>query len=292
MRTDLIGRTATSMPKRHQLADFVPAVVQDMRMAADNPTPATVSVSPSATANTKGAWVELFAATSAPADIIQINANGTSLSGSAGGALADIGIGAASSEVVVVPNVSIGNRINSSALPLFLPVSIPQGSRVAIRWQSNRASASASPVEATLLRFPASSGIRVPTKLEDLNADTATSVGTASSTSNTWIQVTASAPNAYQGFIVTPGSNDSVFTGIPQEVIDIGVGASGAERACGGQLLWLGASSETYGLGTVMGVFPSFYALPCPKGARVAFRWRGSSVAATTTVVVQGVPYA
>lgn len=94
----------------------------------------------SVTANVKTAWSELSALT--PSDFFgfSLNIQNTSASAAARLALLDIGIGAAGSEVPILSNILCGggglnypNNRNSKFFPLF----IPEGVRVAARYQCN-----------------------------------------------------------------------------------------------------------------------------------------------------------
>ena len=98
------------------------------------------SVTTGGTPHTKTAWTQVFSATNfeiTELDVLMVN---TGTSGAQSDALVDIGIGAAASEVVIVPNILAGWRQNLQAgVPssgLRFPVYIPAGTRVAVRAQS------------------------------------------------------------------------------------------------------------------------------------------------------------
>jgi len=104
-----------------------------------------VDVNAGATANTKGAWSELVASTSADFASLVVSM-GSNKNGVPAIALFlfDIGVGAAGSEKVIVPNFCITTRyvafetvstIFQSAQGPF-PCSVPAGSRLAMRSQS------------------------------------------------------------------------------------------------------------------------------------------------------------
>ena len=94
----------------------------------------------SATANTKGAWVELIA--SAPDDANWLGVVTTNR-GSNGGnwLLCDIAFGASGSEVVAVENLFVNQvgATNVSSDPIFLPLRVPRGTRVSVRAAANYA---------------------------------------------------------------------------------------------------------------------------------------------------------
>lgn len=296
MRTDLIGRTATSMPKRHQLADFVPAVVHDMRTSSTDPTPAMVSVATNATAHTKGAWVEIVAAAPSDVDIIELLIANTAAAAVAGGALMDVGVGAAGSEVVIAPDVGVGNSSSVNlydCLTVSLPVAVRSGSRIAVRWQAARASATSASVAMRLFRWPSGAGLRSPSKLDAIGVNTSTTAGTsAGATSNVWTSV-GTAARAYQGFVAVIMSNDATMAAA-SAAVDVGVGASGSERAWTGDSVFNTFTTEiyraTYGSG---GTFGGFVALNCPAGASISVRVRDSQQSNNNPAVcLMGVPYA
>lgn len=132
-----------------------------------------------------------------------------------------------------------------------------------------------------------------PRTLDTIGADTATTSGLAvGTTSNVWTEATASAAQAYQGFIPLLMSNDAAMAGALNVSVDIGIGASGAEVSHDGGMGWATTTDETVEHFTP-GMFGGFVHAPCPAGARVAVRVRDGSMANNTpTVCLMGVPYA
>jgi len=95
-------------------------------------------VDPGSTVNTKGAWVELSASCNRMR--MMLIATGSRLNTTMGSAvwLMDIGVGAAGSEVVVIPNLMLASITGSGIYPKYigpLPMHIPVGTRVAVRAQ-------------------------------------------------------------------------------------------------------------------------------------------------------------
>lgn len=98
-------------------------------------------IDPGATANTKGAYSELTAATTAPIRELLVSVGNRSNTALAlAGYLLDIAIGAAASEQVIIPNLPItaGSLSNEFAPHVFPPLSvnIPTGTRLSARAQS------------------------------------------------------------------------------------------------------------------------------------------------------------
>lgn len=95
------------------------------------------TVDPGATPNTKGAYVELSAAISADIDEVVVIVSGLGNTTPAGAAFSlDIATGPASSEVVVVPDITFSSNAGFdifNPLTFSAPVAIPSGTRLAAR---------------------------------------------------------------------------------------------------------------------------------------------------------------
>ena len=93
------------------------------------------SIFSSATAHIKGAWVELIAATAFDADYCHVD---TVTANAKGAYLLDIGIGAAASEVVLIPDfiIDCGDGGTNHQRTTY-PLSIPAGSRLSGRLQGS-----------------------------------------------------------------------------------------------------------------------------------------------------------
>lgn len=107
----------------------------------DTATSAGVALTAPGSLNTKGAWTEITASTSADISMLGIHIGQTTTTGNANAsALIDIGVGSGGAEVVVVPDLAatISNQeaaaLNSMG---FCAVSIPAGSRIAARYARN-----------------------------------------------------------------------------------------------------------------------------------------------------------
>lgn len=89
------------------------------------------------TVNTKGAWVEICAVTPHPITSALLVANSGPSNGFAVNFLLDLGVGAAGTEHVVVPNIHHRTETASgrTSFPALFPVTIPAGVRVSARVQ-------------------------------------------------------------------------------------------------------------------------------------------------------------
>lgn len=101
--------------------------------------PTAVAVDPGGTANTKGAWTEIVAATPERIQEFSLciggNTNNAHIDATF---LADIAVGGAGSEVILVENIYITeSSAETTRSPTHFPIEIPAGSRVAMRMQSS-----------------------------------------------------------------------------------------------------------------------------------------------------------
>ena len=97
------------------------------------------AVTPSATANIKGSYIQLTAATNR--DYIGIfGVQGGGSSGFSDWYMMDIAVGASGSELAIVPNFWGSSYYYAASPILFLPIPIPAGTRIAARCQCSVAS--------------------------------------------------------------------------------------------------------------------------------------------------------
>lgn len=97
-------------------------------------------VDPGAAANTKGAWVELAAAADFDASwlVLSVLPAGTILASASW--VVDVAIGPSGAEQIILPDVAIATHSTTDPhFRLALPISIPAGSRVAVRAQCSSA---------------------------------------------------------------------------------------------------------------------------------------------------------
>jgi hypothetical protein len=225
------------------------------------------AVTAAATANTKGAWTQLIAAT--PADCVfaiisiqQIYGNRFAI---------DIGIGPAGSEIVLVPNIVCDVDNTSSGCGCWMitiPLQIPAGIRIAARCQSSAASAV---THVSITTFDGHDGSCIA-GVDAIGFNSASTYGTAVTPSGTagtkgpWNQLIAATTNDYLGFFACFDWNGSTgqYGGID---IDIGIGPSGSEVIIVPDIC-------TGSPGTYNQFFPIFPILQTeiPAGTRIAAR--------------------
>lgn len=175
-------------------------------------------VTSSASANTKGSWTQLVAAASVTASVVGISVSiaNNLTSGSAVRSFFDIGIGGSGSEFVLVSNIGFIGPNNATNLPgpaeVFIPVRIPQGTRISCRHQSTSTS-KASNVQITVY-FGNWADHRTFAGAECINADTSTTSMTAitagsSGSYSSWTSVGSTTSRTYYGGSIM-AMNDTV----------------------------------------------------------------------------------
>lgn len=176
-------------------------------------------VAPAST-NTKGSWTQVFAGSAVTAPVIgfTIQIANNSSAGAARRSLWDVGIGAASSEVVIVENFGGTMPANPTNQPqpreLFFPIRIPAGTRIAMRHQSNQANQTSN-VLMTLF-YGNWTDYQTYSGAELLGADTSTTSMLAHTAGNTntyssWTSIGSTTARSYYGSALCVG-NDTLTT--------------------------------------------------------------------------------
>jgi len=182
---------------------------------------ANTSFTTGGVAHTKTAYSEMVASVSADCNLLMIDAR-TSLNGNETSWLIDIAVGPSGSETIIAENVFIGMSLGSS--PRIIPVTVPIGSRISGRVQSNRTSAAVN----VQIKLYAGTTYGLPQTVDVLGTDTSNSRATIVSTNATWTEVVASTSKDYQSLILCPSNIASTATAAATQV-RLGVGAAGAE---------------------------------------------------------------
>lgn len=220
----------------------------------------SATITYSGTANTKSGWSQLIASTTADAGFLYISTGLIRDSATNTAALLDVGIGAAGSETVIVPNLSIGG---STELNHLVPVKVPAGSRVAVRYQC----AAARNLPVTVATYSSPSYSKTPTALAAIGVDTSTSTGTAITTVGTWTELTASTADDYSGFVLCGAVNGSSTLSNNINFV-LGYGPAGSEVELGSTVFTFtsteSVSNRRFPL-TLIGT-------EVPAGSRLAFK--------------------
>ena len=219
------------------------------------------TVTASATADTKGSWVELTSATTFPSEVLYLRlaAQTTCIP-----TYVDIGVGAAASETVVLSNMQAPSTADGSVMRI--PIRIPTGVRVAARCQAT----------------VGSSAVWVSGTLESANWDRPVGFGRCTTygfggsygavvsgggahTKGSWVEVTSSTTNDISHLMVAITSADTTLSN-QFFMFDVGVGSAGSEVVRIANQSFHTTSGEV--------LTPSFfsYDVHIPAGSRIAIR--------------------
>lgn len=237
----------------------------------------SVTVSNSGTANTKGAWAQVMAATPARAIwlLVTVRSAGASV-----GAF-DLAIGAAGSEQILIADLFHRETQNGdSTVPYLFPVNIPAGTRIAARIQKNAAGGTG--VVSVALGYgaldePNGVGRHATAGVTTSGATSGTTVdpGATASTYGAWVELIAATAFPARWMNLYHNAIDGTLNADADGVFQIGIGAAGSE-----QLIVDGVQS-THG-SAPRGMTPNSTHLPVaiPAGERVAVRCQLGSTAA------------
>ena|ERR1035437_3446893 len=238
-------------------------------------------------ANVKGAWSQLIAATARDATGIFVSLGRTANFGD--NALVDIGIGAAASEQVLVPNLFRYNAADSAedAYTGVIPIAVPTGSRLSARCQSPT---TASVTACAMLVEEGFASPAGQSRVTAYGALTATSLGTSVpcttvNTKGAWTQLTASTGNQCSGLLLSvstiwPGTNS--FQAV---LLDLGIGAGGSEQTILGNLPIGGGYFSSSGA-TVTRTRYYYFPLVIPAATRIAARAQNATGISTPSYVI------
>lgn len=249
-----------------------------------------VTLTADASSHTKGAWSEVIASTDYAASWLHVM---VARIGNAARFLLDIGVGASTAEVVLIPNLHIDCRSTGSqtARSWLLPIAVPAGTRLSARIQSN-GGGNVIPLGITAISAP----ITAPPPLgrvEALGDDTGTSAGTAldpggvAHTDSGWVQLIASTGFNYRWMCLGVGHGTFALAASTDWLIDLAVGGSGSEQVFMSDLVFSsGATADSPIPGGMS--FPVAVA----SGSRVSARIRSNNITAnerTMEIVAHGV---
>jgi hypothetical protein len=231
------------------------------------------SVTPSATAHTKGAWTPLVAASAADARAILVLISGDA-SSSVENYLVDIGTGGAGSETAVIQNLSHAGPTARLLTPYYLPLPLAAGTRVTARCQCGAAGAGGLRVVAYLLSAQAVD-LQACTQVTTYGATPATTRGTlldpggTANTKGPWVPIVAASTRPIDWLIPMTDNRGDVTQVACEWFVDVGTGTPGAEAV-------VVANLQFQATATLDLKVPQCYpAIPIPRvsaGTRVAAR--------------------
>ena len=232
----------------------------------------------SASTNTKSSWVELDASTATDSSglIVYVRQAASSVLGS--GMMVDIGIGAASSEEVLVESlkINLGAQAGDSIFSWYFPIAIAEGERLSARVQCSEASQNANVyVQLIDASFKAQSMAASVVAIGDNTGTTnGTTIdpGASSNTKGAWTEIVASSADDLYGFNYSLGTNNNATTGGTVGFwVDFGIGSSGNEEIIAGDMGMCMNNRE-------QAAYDSHYLdIPIPAGSRIAVRGQSSS---------------
>lgn len=162
------------------------------------------TVTAAGSAHTKGSWQEIIASTQQRASAIMVSLANVGVATTNARMLVDIGIGASTQEVVLIPDLNAGNAAPWANTPgggafYIFPLFIPAGARIAARCQASAASDTVQ-VMVWLIGGPRLPGQFVGTRVTAYGVNAANSRGTAitpgsTSAYGTAVQLAASTAN-------------------------------------------------------------------------------------------------
>lgn len=185
-------------------------------------------------ANTKGSYVEIIASTSFTYEGFVLSLSTAEVTPEAG--LVDIAIGAAASEVVIIPNIAVTDApFSPSCTEYYIPMRIAKGERVSARWQST-VSSEAIDVGLSGMAKGLDFG-PIYQNCIDFGTNTGTSLGTAinitvANTKSAYVSV-GTLPsgdiNGIKAYLVAFGSGNDTGQGTDQFFFDVAIGTASNE---------------------------------------------------------------
>lgn len=249
----------------------------------------TTTITASATPHTKGPWTTVIAATSGDVRSLALwGVAGVNTSATDTAMLLDIGIGPAASEQVVLADYNVGGYFSQPGSPmLMLPLTIPDGSRIAARIQakviSDTFALAADTFGGVRLAGPSPSYAAIDTYGTDAANSRGTAVVTgAINTFGSWTQIVASTTNPLRALFVSAGQGGDTVTAHTVG-IDLGVGGAGVEQTLASTVVVLGSTEQVDQRN-----HPTLLATPIPAGQRLSVRTRASAATKTIDVSVHG----
>lgn len=186
--------------------------------------------------NAKGSWAQLIASTAFDGDLLLIQVSGDTATFITASMLFDIGIGAAASEQVVVPDVLFATDqwcANGSAT-MLVPCKVPAGSRIAARGACTDAGTGLR-ITAHVINIGMGAYYPQGGKIVSYGSASADSGGTSvdpGATANTkgaYAQITASTSEDLRGVVLCMGNQNVSHTTTCNGLLDIAIGGAGSE---------------------------------------------------------------
>lgn len=238
--------------------------------------------------HTPGAWVELTASSPFDAVGIWVDVTGTASSGRP--YMIDIGVGAAASEVVVVPSVYIQHTLREAS-GIMIPVAIPAGSRISARAQVNNSTTRTITASARLVSVCDNIPWEVASTVQTYGVNAGSTQMTPCDPGGVadtlvWTELSASTSHRIRqlSFVVA-------MTGVNQALSDarfrisIGTGGSGSEVAVIPDVFVFASALADHVVPAAHGPFQ----VDIPSGTRLVAGVRSSNIDASDRLIDVGV---
>lgn len=226
----------------------------------------------------KGSWTEAIA--SADFDATQLGIQLRQGSASYTRMVFDVGIGAAGSEVVLIPDLLVDTGNSAPAITAVFPVSIPAGTRVSLR-EASSASGHASGGQIWLGdgRTRVAKNYFAMGKGGTGYEGTTLDPGGTANTKSAWVELEDSTPNRADLLWLAVGIRDNATPSAYAWKIDIGVGAASSEVVEINELS-LAANTTLFTTG-----FMGPFGVDIPAGSRVAARVESTGTEVTDRLI-------
>ena len=252
-------------------------------------------VTAGSTAGTKGSWTQLIASTAKEYHWLIVGFTENNASATITNVVVDIGIGAASSEIVLVPNLLVGSSpaittTFSSHFYVF-PIRVPSGSRLSARSASGPAGSQTCRVLMWLFgknpKVPSWTGSKVTAYGITLSGD-ARGVSVTpgvSGAEGSWTEIVASTSERCEYILMGRGMPQTTNVTGRLYALDFGFGASSAEQALVENMLFLTDGSERVHGGWSMPIYADL-----PASTRLVARLsQHSTTAQAVDIALYGV---
>ena len=252
-------------------------------VGADTSTTQATSIPDSNTAHVKGSWTELTS--SLPRTCAGFWLNFVNNVAGDDQTMLDIGVGASGSEQVILANAYIKSNGADIGEYVYIPLTIPAGTRIAARCQTRQALSSSDPWCEIIFEakgFLCDQGLSTS---ETFGATTSNTTGVVIDTGATphvkgaWVQLTSGLARDARALVLCVAMDMDNSTLTTRWLIDIAVGASGSEQIILANILF---SLDGSGVGLMR---PGFYG-PIPveikAGTRIAARGQATATISQT----------
>jgi len=224
-------------------------------------------VTASATANTKGSWAQLVAATPIHASAMVVMIASPS---AAGDYLIDIGIGAAQFEAILMPNILYCRRAADVCAHFCLPIGVPAGARLAARIQSTSGGATVAAAIMLLSHgFPGMAHFGFVQDYGTVLADSggvSVDPGATLNTKNTWSQLVAATVRPARWLMISIGNVGNNVRSNANWLFDVAIGPAGQEHPILANMGLNAFTTPDLVQPLVYGPFP----VAIPSGSRIA----------------------